>query len=225
MLVSTSEPILSPPRKDVKPQCPKEKAGGTTEAQHKVLVHAGHRDPHFAKYVCTSCNFVWEQKRPLHLADGEEPVIVERCVAGVNGASRTPSGGYTCGWCGMPKRGHVCPVRSALTSSGEACKTKRVRRSGGFYRKKPIKRVLLEVAALNEKDTVKLLAVMEKHDLRLSDVRRLQDFLKQSPIEEDVTQNIVAVAQRLCALGDATVTEDEDDAPVTEAEDADVQEA
>ena len=84
-------------------------------------------------------------------------------------------------------------------------KKKRVRSS----RKKPVKRVLLDIAALREDDADKtqLLAVMELHDLRLSDVRRLQDFLKASPLAEaDLVRQDVDVAAHLCSLRESDIT-------------------
>lgn len=181
--------MATPPARARKPKCPKETTGDTP---HKVLVHAGHRDPRFAKYHCTTCQYVWEQKRPEHLAPDEDPVITERSVAGVNGASRTTSGGYLCGRCGQIKRGHTCPFVQ------NAC---RKRKRNFIPKTHPLRAIVSEIDSLDEEDHTALLELLERHDLRLSDVKRLRT-MSEKPVATKAE-----TAKTLCALSNLAPVE------------------
>ena len=78
----------------------------------------------------------------------------------------------------------------------------------------PLHVLLTELAVVPDDDHARLLQLMERHDLRLSDVKRLRATLEAQPILQalplvDATPvgAPVETAESLCALSEAVATE------------------
>ena len=145
-----------------------------------------------------------------------------RFSGGGAGASRS----YTC----RPSRSIPtgrkprCRWISGASGCGSATRVRRQSSSGGAARLSivgpripkihPLHVLLTELAVVPDDDHARLLQLMERHDLRLSDVKRLRATLEAQPILQalplvDATPvgAPVETAESLCALSEAVATE------------------
>ena len=63
------------------------------------------------RYICESCDQKWQQIPPHRMND------VKSCELTLSSSIKKNTGGYKCGKCGLPKKGHICSVANPEDSN------------------------------------------------------------------------------------------------------------